>query len=62
MTDIALAWPEEQRERVGEGLPLRRPGYAADFVGTALWLASAASAWVTGVLVRVDGGAYRQTS
>jgi NAD(P)-dependent dehydrogenase (short-subunit alcohol dehydrogenase family) len=62
MTDIALAWPEEQRARVGEGLPLRRPGYAADFVGTALWLASAASAWVTGVLVRVDGGAYRQTS
>ncbi|HWC66632.1 MAG TPA: glucose 1-dehydrogenase [Acidimicrobiales bacterium] len=62
MTDIAQAWPEEQRARVGESLPLRRPGYAEDFVGTALWLASAASAWITGVLVRVDGGAYRQTS
>jgi NAD(P)-dependent dehydrogenase (short-subunit alcohol dehydrogenase family) len=31
-------------------------------VGTALWLASRASEWVTGVLVRVDGGFYRQTS
>jgi NAD(P)-dependent dehydrogenase (short-subunit alcohol dehydrogenase family) len=62
LTDIALAWPEEQRATVGLTLPLRRPGYADDFVGTALWLASPASAWITGVLVRVDGGAYRQTS
>jgi NAD(P)-dependent dehydrogenase (short-subunit alcohol dehydrogenase family) len=62
MTDIALAWPEERRVSIGANLPLGRPGYAEDFVGTALWLASAASAWITGVLVRVDGGAYRQMS
>jgi NAD(P)-dependent dehydrogenase (short-subunit alcohol dehydrogenase family) len=62
MTDIAMAWPEEQRAAIGQSLPLRRPGDAEDFVGTALWLAGAASAWITGVLVRVDGGAYRQTS
>jgi NAD(P)-dependent dehydrogenase (short-subunit alcohol dehydrogenase family) len=41
---------------------LRRAGQPDDLVGTALWLASDASAWVTGTLVRVDGGAYRQTS
>jgi NAD(P)-dependent dehydrogenase (short-subunit alcohol dehydrogenase family) len=62
MTDIALAWPEERRASIGANLPLRRPGHPEDFVGTALWLASAASAWITGVLVRVDGGAYRQMS
>ena len=62
LTDIAEAWTEETRASVGARLPLGRAGEAADFVGTALWLASAASAWVTGVLVRVDGGAYRQTS
>ena len=61
LTDIAEAWTEEARATVGEQLPLKRAGEAADFVGTALWLASAASAWITGVLVRVDGGAYRQT-
>jgi len=39
-----------------------RGGQAEDFIGTALWLASAVSAWITGVLLRVDGGAYRQMS
>jgi NAD(P)-dependent dehydrogenase (short-subunit alcohol dehydrogenase family) len=61
LTDIADAWTEEMRTTVGERLPLKRAGQAADFAGTALWLASQASAWITGVLVRVDGGAYRQT-
>ncbi len=62
LTDIAEAWTEEMRANVGRTLPLQRAGDAQDFVGTALWLASDASAWVTGTLVRVDGGAYRQTS
>lgn len=43
-----------QATRMGEG--------TGDLVGTALWLASRASEWVTGVMVRVDGGNYRQTS
>jgi len=43
-------------------VPLGRPGQPADFVGTAVWLASRASEWVTGALIRVDGGHYRQTS
>jgi NAD(P)-dependent dehydrogenase (short-subunit alcohol dehydrogenase family) len=60
MTDIANAWSERQRSQVGTGSPLGRAGEPKDFVGTALWLASAASAYVTGVIVRVDGGMYRQ--
>jgi NAD(P)-dependent dehydrogenase (short-subunit alcohol dehydrogenase family) len=36
--------------------PIGRLGAPADLVGTALWLASPASAFVTGVVVPVDGG------
>ena len=60
MTDIAKAWPAARRESAGKGAPLGRPGFAEDFVGPALWLASEASAFVTGEVIRVDGGAYRQ--
>ena len=62
LTDIARSWPPETLAAASTGLPLGRPGQPEDLVGTALWLASPASAWVTGVLVRVDGGYYRQVS
>jgi hypothetical protein len=62
LTDIAKAWTPERLGSVGTGVPLGRAGQPADLVGTALWLASRASEWVTGVMVRVDGGYYRQTS
>ena len=60
MTDITLAWTPEARANAGQNVPLGRPGYAEDYVGPALWLASDASAFVTGVIIRVDGGLYRQ--
>jgi NAD(P)-dependent dehydrogenase (short-subunit alcohol dehydrogenase family) len=41
-------------------VPAGRPGQPEDFIGTALWLATAASAFVTGAIIRVDGGAFRQ--
>ena len=61
-TDIAKSWPTEMIRAATDGVPLGRMGTAEDFIGTALWLASDASAFVTGELVRVDGGAYRQMS
>ncbi|MBV9993813.1 MAG: glucose 1-dehydrogenase [Caulobacteraceae bacterium] len=60
MTDIAKAWSEERQREAGRGYPLGRPGYPEDYVGPALWLATEASAFVTGEVIRVDGGAYRQ--
>ena len=60
MTDITLAWSPEMRANAGANVPLGRPGYAEDYVGPALWLASEASAFVTGDIIRVDGGLYRQ--
>ena len=37
-------------------MPLQRTGYADDFVGAALYLASGASSYVTGTVLYVDGG------
>jgi NAD(P)-dependent dehydrogenase (short-subunit alcohol dehydrogenase family) len=36
--------------------PMGRLGAPDDLVGTLLWLASPASAFVTGIVVPVDGG------
>jgi NAD(P)-dependent dehydrogenase (short-subunit alcohol dehydrogenase family) len=60
MTDITKAWSPERREQAGLGSPLKRPGYPEDYVGPVLWLASDASAFVTGEVIRVDGGSGRQ--
>ena len=59
MTDIADAWSEETRREAAK-TPLGRAGYAEDFPGAALFLASDASAWITGALLRIDGGAHMQ--
>jgi NAD(P)-dependent dehydrogenase (short-subunit alcohol dehydrogenase family) len=59
-TDIAAGWPDGMRESAVRGMPLARMGQPADFVGPSVWLATAASAFVTGTVIRVDGGLYRQ--
>ncbi|MFI5953214.1 SDR family NAD(P)-dependent oxidoreductase [Cryptosporangium sp. NPDC051539] len=61
-TDIASGWSDETRATAVGSMPLARMGRADDFAGPALWLAGADSAFVTGTLIRVDGGLYRQTS
>ena len=61
-TDIAAAWTPEMRASATKDVPLGRIGEPADFVGPSLWLASDRSAFVTGTLLRVDGGRYRQMS
>lgn len=54
LTDISKAWTEEARERSPNALG--RPGRPEEIVTTALWLASPASSFVTGAVVRCDGG------
>lgn len=44
------------RERFREATPLQRWGTAADMAGVALFLASQASAFLTGSVITVDGG------
>jgi NAD(P)-dependent dehydrogenase (short-subunit alcohol dehydrogenase family) len=56
LTDISEAWPAEQRERVPSASG--RPGRPEEIITAALFLASPASSFVTGSLVRVDGGLH----
>lgn len=56
LTDIADAWPPEARERTRSAAG--RPGRPSEIVTTALYLASAASSYTTGALIRVDGGLF----
>jgi 3-oxoacyl-[acyl-carrier protein] reductase len=48
--------PAAAREQLGQSFPLRRLGTVDDVADTALYLASAQSAWITGVTIDVTGG------
>lgn len=54
LTDIAKAWSEEARQHVPSALG--RPGNPSEIVTGALFLASPASTFTTGAIVRIDGG------
>jgi NAD(P)-dependent dehydrogenase (short-subunit alcohol dehydrogenase family) len=56
LTDISDHWPEEARHRSRSAVG--RPGRVDEIVTTALYLASPASSYTTGALIRVDGGLY----
>lgn len=54
LTDIANAWSPEAREHSGN--IIGRPGRPEEIVTAALYLASPASSFVTGAIIRCDGG------
>ena len=56
LTRKARVEVEGLHDRVLERTPARRWGEPADFAGTAIFLASAASNFITGVAIPVDGG------
>ena len=47
---------EQYGEQIKKGVPLKRIGEAEDMAGVAIYLASKASSYVTGVVIPVDGG------
>jgi NAD(P)-dependent dehydrogenase (short-subunit alcohol dehydrogenase family) len=57
LTDISLAWNLEQFAKAAKAtIPLQRGGEPEEIVGAALYLASSASSYTTGSIIKVDGG------
>jgi NAD(P)-dependent dehydrogenase (short-subunit alcohol dehydrogenase family) len=56
LTDISKAWTPEARESTPSAIG--RPGRPEEIVSAALFLASPASSFTTGAIVRVDGGLH----
>jgi len=54
LTDIAKVWTDEARESSPSAIG--RPGRPDEIISAALFLASPASSYTSGALVRVDGG------
>jgi NAD(P)-dependent dehydrogenase (short-subunit alcohol dehydrogenase family) len=57
LTRISEAWDREVLDELTRNFPMRRAGNADEIVGAALYLASDASSYTTGIVMPVDGGA-----
>lgn len=47
---------DNRGEEIRQGVPLKRIGQAEDMAGAAIYLASRAASYITGILLPVDGG------
>ncbi len=57
LTDISQAWDMEAFNKMARSrIPLQRGGRPDEIVGAALYLASDASTYTTGSIIKVDGG------
>ena len=56
LTDISEAWPDSAKETFKTRAPLGRAGNPDEIIGAALYLASDASSYTTGALLKIDGG------
>lgn len=56
LTDISKAWDMQAFNERAQSKALRRGGEPEEIVGAALYLASKASSFTTGAIIRVDGG------
>lgn len=56
LTDISDAWTDETKALFAQRVALQRAGSPHEIVGAALYLASSASSFTTGSVIKVDGG------
>ncbi|MEM7093798.1 MAG: glucose 1-dehydrogenase [Actinomycetota bacterium] len=57
-TDIANAWTDEAKASIEERAQLSRIGRPDEIVGAAMYLASDASSYTTGAVIKIDGGIH----
>jgi 3-oxoacyl-[acyl-carrier protein] reductase len=57
-TDMTAVLPEEVKQKMLEGVPLKRAGKQEDVAEAALFFASDSSSYITGQVLPVDGGMY----
>ncbi len=57
-TDMTAALSEAQTEEMKKAIPLSRLGSPGDVAGLALFLGSDMSSYITGEVIKVDGGMY----
>jgi 3-oxoacyl-[acyl-carrier protein] reductase len=55
-TDMTVSLPQAVLDQVQTAIPLKRMGQAAEVAALAVFLASDQSAYITGEVIRVDGG------
>ena len=57
-TDMTDALPEKTREKAMEQIPLKRMGTPEDIANLAVFLAGESASYITGEVIKVDGGLY----
>jgi NAD(P)-dependent dehydrogenase (short-subunit alcohol dehydrogenase family) len=63
LTDVSGHWDMGAFEEAAQtSIPLRRAGRPDEIVGAALYLASEASSYTTGSVIKIDGGMARRTT
>lgn len=56
LTDVSAAWTDEVKAELNAAVPLGRSGESPEIIGAALYLASDASSYTNGAVIKVDGG------
>ena len=55
-TDISKAWTEDVVRQFEATVPMGRVGEPGEIIGAALYLASDASSYTSGAVIKIDGG------